>query len=209
MALQRKKDGFGERLKSIRKCKDLTQLELAEAVRCSRGYIGSLETGAFSPSMTVLGKLAAVLDVEVHELLYSRTRGDADAIPILNTVDKGFVAPERRATVSGKAEGDVMTAPGIMGRECFAEYLPDNSMAPHFGKGDLLIFSLTKKPRDADACLVDTGKGQVLFRTVLALPGRQWRLQPNNPKYKPVVVKSSKGLRMWPAIGYWRMLGKR
>ena len=209
MALRRNKDGFGERLKSIRKRKNLTQLELADAVGCSRGYIGSLETGAFSPSMTVLRKLAAMLGVEVHELLYSRTRGDADAIPILNTADKGFLAPQRRATVSGKGEGDVMTAPGIMGRECFAEYLPDNSMAPDFGQGDLVILSLTRKPQDGDTCLVDTGKGQVLFRAVWALPAGQWRLQPSNPKFAPMVIKASKRLRMWPVVGFWRMLGQR
>ena len=78
-------------------------------------------------------------------------------------------------------------------------------MVPKFDKGDLVVFSLTRKPADGDACLVDTGNGQVPFRTVLAMP-RAWRLQPSNPRFEPIVIKATKAVRMWPAIGRWQRL---
>ena len=59
---------------------------------------------------------------------------------------------------------------------------------------------------DADVCLVDTGKGEVLFRNCLALEGGLWRLQPNNPKFAPRLIRESKSVRMWPAIGRWQTL---
>ena len=97
----------------------------------------------------------------------------------------------------------------LRGADSFALYLPDESMEPAFGKGDLAVFSRSSKAADGDACLVDTGKGQVLFRTVLAMGKGQLRLQPSNPKFAPMVVKASKRLRIWPVVGFWRMLGRR
>ena len=98
--------------------------------------------------------------------------------------------------------------PSVRAGDSFALYLPDDSMAPEFGKGDLVVFSRSRKPADGQACLVDKGRGQVLFRTVWALPGGGWGLKASNPKYGPVVVKG-KGVRIWPAVGHWRMLGQR
>jgi len=48
-----------------------------------------------------------------------------------------------------------------------------------------------------------------VFRIVLALEKGQWRLQPVNPKYPPLLIKSGRGVRMWPAIGRWQVLRRR
>jgi len=197
---------FGRRLKSLRKRKGLTQQELAQIAGCARGYISSLETGSFSPSMRILRQVSAALNVQIHELLLSKARDDAEVIPLLNTVESPrLVAPKGGRDLSGNT-GQTVCLPGVLGREAFALFLPDDSMAPSFDRGDLVVFSLARSADDSDPCLVDTGKGEVVFRTVLALPGRRWRLQPSNPKFEPRLIKAGRGVRMWPAIGRWQML---
>ncbi len=98
--------------------------------------------------------------------------------------------------------------PSLQARDSFALYLPDDSMAPEFARGDLVVFSHSRPPADGDACLVEDGQGQILFRTVWALPGGGWGLKANNPRYEPLVVKG-KGVKLWPAVGHWRKLGEK
>ena len=196
-------------MRKFRKRKGLTQQELADLSGYTRGYIGSLERGVSAASMAVLEKLSEALEVSVAELLSAPESGsglsaDSPRTVILNEPS----SDELVSPIKGGTARDGFLLPSVRAGDSFALYLPDDSMEPEFGKGDLMVFSLSRKPADGQACLVDRGKGQVLFRTVWALPGRQWRLQPNNPKYKPVVVKG-KGVRIWPAVGHWRMLGSR
>lgn len=59
---------FGKRLRFIRRQKDLTQEQLAEAVGISVEFLSNLERGINAPSFETLEKLAAVLAVPVQEL---------------------------------------------------------------------------------------------------------------------------------------------
>jgi transcriptional regulator with XRE-family HTH domain len=65
------KKSFGKQLRRLRRQKDMTQDQLAEAVGVSLKYIGFLERGVNSPSFEVLQKLAEVLEVPVGEFFLS------------------------------------------------------------------------------------------------------------------------------------------
>ena len=201
------KEELPANLERLRRRKGLTQEDLASLMGYTRAYVSRLELGTCAASMAVLRKLSKALEVSVADLLASPEASpgppsDLAKVAILNSPSsESLVSPVKR----GSAQ-DGFLMPSLRAGDSFAFYLPDDSMAPEFGKGDLVVFSRSRKAADGQACLVDRGKGQVLFRTVLALPGGQWRLQPNNPKYKPVVVKSSKALRIWPAVGRWQEL---
>ena len=203
-----------ENISLFRRRNNLTQKELGNLMGYTAAYVSKLEKGACAASMAVLQKLSKALEVSVADLLTSgdttgKERGPATPVPVLNSPASGKLISPVKHSKPLAGQCGTPSALGIASRDSFALYLADDSMAPEFGKGDLVVFSLTRKPADGQACLVDRGKGQILFRTVLALPGKQWRLQPVNPRFSPVVVKAGKGLRMWPAIGYWRMLGSR
>lgn len=60
---------FCDKLKELRKEKDLTQEELAKKVFISRSLIAKYETGASYPSKENLEKLAVFFDVEVNDLI--------------------------------------------------------------------------------------------------------------------------------------------
>ncbi len=57
---------FGKRLRYIRRHKDLTQEQLAEAVGISIEFLSNLERGVNAPSFETLEKLATVLEVQVQ-----------------------------------------------------------------------------------------------------------------------------------------------
>ncbi len=61
---------LNNRLLEIRKAKNLTQIELAEAVSVTRQTIISIEKGNYVPSVLLAIRLSRVLEVEVEKLFF-------------------------------------------------------------------------------------------------------------------------------------------
>lgn len=59
---------FGRRLRHLRRDKDLTQEQLAEAVGISVEFLSNIERGINAPSFDTLEKLAGILNTPVPEL---------------------------------------------------------------------------------------------------------------------------------------------
>ncbi len=60
--------GLNNRLKELRKAKNLTQAELAEAISVSRKTINTIENRVFIPSTLLALRLAHRLDTTVEEI---------------------------------------------------------------------------------------------------------------------------------------------
>ena len=60
---------FGRRLRSLRTARSLTQQELGDAAELSFKYLGAIERGEENPSLKVIGKLAAALEIAPQDLL--------------------------------------------------------------------------------------------------------------------------------------------
>jgi transcriptional regulator with XRE-family HTH domain len=63
------REAFATNLRRLRHAKGLSQDALAYEAEVSRSYLSQLEKGAFYASLKIVGKLAAVLEVEPAELL--------------------------------------------------------------------------------------------------------------------------------------------
>ena len=59
---------LGQRIAGLRRSKELTQEQLAEAVNCSVEFISLVERGVNAPSVAGLEKFAKALKVEVRDL---------------------------------------------------------------------------------------------------------------------------------------------
>lgn len=59
---------LGQKIKSLRKIRDLKQHELADLTGLSRNYISDIENGRYTPSVEALSKLATVLDLDLNML---------------------------------------------------------------------------------------------------------------------------------------------
>jgi len=60
---------FAANLRRLRHAKGLSQEELAYEADVNRSYMSVLEKGVSYPGLEIIGKLAAVLDVEPAEFL--------------------------------------------------------------------------------------------------------------------------------------------
>jgi len=65
---------FAANLRRLRHGKGLSQEDLAHEAGVNRSYMSVLEKGASYPGLEIIGKLAAVLEVEPAELLNLPTR---------------------------------------------------------------------------------------------------------------------------------------
>jgi len=59
---------IGEKIRSIRKSKNLTIVELAEQINVTSGYISQIERDLISPSLAVLKRLADALEIPLSSL---------------------------------------------------------------------------------------------------------------------------------------------
>lgn len=59
---------FGKRLREVRTAQGLSQMELAELLSVTATYIGRLERGERSPSLSTIARLAKALGVSVSEM---------------------------------------------------------------------------------------------------------------------------------------------
>ena len=62
----------GERIREKRNSLGITQSELAERAVTSRGNINYIEAGIRSPSLELLGRIAAALDTTAVELIKAK-----------------------------------------------------------------------------------------------------------------------------------------
>lgn len=62
---------IGKNIRDIRTQKNMTQDELAETLFVTRQTVSNYETGKSRPDIDMLMKIAEVLEVDIHEILYS------------------------------------------------------------------------------------------------------------------------------------------
>ena len=68
---------FGDKLKTLRKSKKLTQAELADRLKISKSSVTSYEQGRIYPSLEIFSKICETLNVSSDYLL-----GISDELPV-------------------------------------------------------------------------------------------------------------------------------
>lgn len=72
---------IGEKIRSIRKSKNLTIVELSEKINVTSGYISQIERDLISPSLSVLKRLSQALEVPLSVLFLEKSDTDVVTIP--------------------------------------------------------------------------------------------------------------------------------
>lgn len=85
------RNSVGERIRTIRKAKGLTQQQLAELSGLDDAYIGSVERGERNFSIDTLEKVLTALNVSISELMFSKEHMTKDETIRQEAIDE-FVA---------------------------------------------------------------------------------------------------------------------
>ena len=92
---------IGRRVREIRRNQALSQRELAQRLNVPRTYLSKVETGKVLPTIATLSRLAGVLGVEVHQLLFPREAlelsQDSFLLEIASMIQS--LTPEQRAVI--------------------------------------------------------------------------------------------------------------
>lgn len=60
---------LGEKIKEIRKTKNISQESLASMLKVNRNYLSRIETGKSEPSSTILKHIAEIFNIDLNTLL--------------------------------------------------------------------------------------------------------------------------------------------
>lgn len=64
---------IGQRIKRIRKERDLTQEKLAETLDISTEHLSRIETGSYRPSLTLIEKISEILETDEQTLMFGNS----------------------------------------------------------------------------------------------------------------------------------------
>jgi len=72
---------IGEKIRNIRKSKNLTIVELSEQINVTSGYISQIERDLISPSLAVLKRMAKALEIPLSLLFVDENKESVVTIP--------------------------------------------------------------------------------------------------------------------------------
>ena len=85
-------DVFISNLKTIRKERQITQEKLAELCNTDTAYIGQIETRKRFPSISLIEKIAAALNVEPYRLFKNNSTSKTEEPEKINALKKEFLS---------------------------------------------------------------------------------------------------------------------
>lgn len=201
---------FGDKLKSLRDGKGLSQAALAKLVGVKQPYITDLESGNRHPSIELLKKLAEHLGVPFRELVFTLPPDHAERVMEEHIIPKyGLIAagPVGEAACGEPDRIDMRT---IVPPECFLLEVHGSSVSGlGVHSGDLIAVQPNAQPENGDLVVAEIDGGYTLKAF---WDGRLWECR-NGKKSKPIdidgaenvivkgVVKTVLGARRFPPPG--------
>jgi transcriptional regulator with XRE-family HTH domain len=91
---------IGNRIKTIRKERGITQTDLALKAGISRTYLADIEGNRYAPSLKILGVIAEALNLKVSELIEDEEMELSESyIKVMQSAKKTGIKPERLAAL--------------------------------------------------------------------------------------------------------------
>jgi phage repressor protein C with HTH and peptisase S24 domain len=121
-------------------------------------------------------------------------------VPIINKVTAGYPADFDDLDYPVGIADDYVRCPGVHDPNAFAVYVIGDSMEPKFKEGDIVVFSPKIQAQNGDDCFVRFATPhETTFKRVY-FEDNNYRLQPRNEKYAPMVVESKRVNGLYKAI---------
>lgn len=195
----RDEKNLGSRIRGFRKARELTMVELAEAIGVSQPAISQWESGQDPPGRESLTKLAKVLHVPMSTLLGENPADFAASAGKRASVNTMPIDVPVYGVAVGGSNGDfrfngqvvdyVRRPPGIANqRNVYAIWILGNSMSPWNKDGDLIYVSPVRPPAPGDYVVVqlhgtdDDEPGLAMVKLMVGKTPTQLKLTQHNPQ---------------------------
>ncbi|HHT71967.1 MAG TPA: helix-turn-helix domain-containing protein [Firmicutes bacterium] len=190
---------LGSRLRSLRTEKHLTQEGVANKLGVARATLASWEIGRREPDNEALTKLAEVFGVSVDYLL-GRTDGPHGTylppgawpvgpmvrVPVLGVIRAGLpiLADEH-------IDGWELTPADEVkdGKYFYLRVTGDSMIGSRIYEGDLVLVRQQEEVENGEIAVVNVDGENATLKRVYRTNG-ELILQPDNPKYAPIIIKS-------------------
>ena len=186
---------FSERLRKLRRERNLTQTELANSLNVSNGTIAMWETEKRQPDLNMVNKIASFFNVSVDYLMGREQKVDSNVrgvqmerntvrIPVYGTIPAGI--PIEMIEDSYIEGFEDISADLLRGNnKYFALRVKGNSMLPKFEDGDILILKQTEDCENGAFCAISINNAECTFKKVIKKMNGL-TLMPLNPDYEPM-----------------------
>lgn len=191
---------FNEILRQLRNSRQMTQLELANALQISRSTIGMYEKGSREPDFATLEIIADYFNVDIDYLLGRSTKttflpkikdksnnispidlSDRVSIPVFGSVPAG-IPIEAIQDISDYI--DIPKSWTTGGKEYFALTVKGDSMYPKYLDGDVVVIRVEEDCESGQDCVVYINGYDATLKKVIKRDD-YLILQPLNTKYEP------------------------
>lgn len=187
-------DTLGNRIRTMRMTRSLSQQDLADQIGVSRSAVGNWENDAREPNLEMLNALADVFNVSFHDLVVGYSNAGnvftpkLKRIPIYESVGAG----------SGRCADDRVDH--YLSTETDADFgvrVDGDSMEPTILKGDTVLASKQEDVDDGQiAVLLFGDDNTAVCKRVIHVPGGVMLVSDNADKYPPRTIRGDEPIRI-------------
>lgn len=169
---------FAENLRILRERKEMTQQQLADALKISRSTIGMYEKGNREPDFETLELIADFFNVDMGRLIGNLTPKKGNWIPVLGSVRAGLPMEAVENILDYEEIGEEMARQG----DFFALQIKGDSMEPRIKEGDVVIVRKQPDVENGEIAIVLVNGDEATIKKVQKFAGGI-NLVPSNPAY--------------------------
>lgn len=170
---------FAENLRILRERKEMTQQQLADALKISRSTIGMYEKGNREPDFETLELIADFFNVDMGRLIGNLTPKKGNWIPVLGSVRAGLPMEAVENIIDYEEISEEMARQG----DFFALQIKGDSMEPKISDGDVVIVRKQPDVESGEIAIVLVNGDEATIKKVQKFTGGI-NLVPSNPAYE-------------------------
>lgn len=178
---------FAEKLRTLRKSKNITQTKMACLLRITQGAYGKYERGESSPSPDTLFEISNILGVTMEYLLDKQSANNNEVkkkgikIPVLGSIPAG-VPIEAIEEIIDEEE---IPAEWLTTGEYFGLKVKGNSMEPRICNSDVVIVKKQDDAETGSVCVVLVNGFDATLKQIKKDTNGIWLVPFNNNDYSP------------------------
>lgn len=177
---------FAEKLKTLRKEKNITQMKMAYLLNITQGAYSKYERGESYPSLGTLLEISNILGVTAEYLINNQSSSSVEnkkgvKIPVLGSIPAGIPIE----AIEEILDEEEIPADWLTHGEYFGLKVKGNSMEPRICNGDVVIVRKQDDAETGDVCVVMVNGFDATLKQIKKDTNGIWLVPFNSSDYSP------------------------